>query len=152
MIIVTLQRTETGDEGTFGKIKVGDEAAYPYKTIELPWRDNKQFLSCIPAGEYQCDWAARPDGGWCYHVNGVAGRTAILIHAANLGGDVTLGYKSDLEGCIGLGLRFGALTVGNKYQRGVLNSAVALSLFEAQLGYHSFTLAVVDIPGPTTNK
>ena len=52
-------------------------------TIELPWLDNKQKLSCIPEGRYEL--TKRYSQRYKHHVivNDVDGRTLILIHAFN---------------------------------------------------------------------
>lgn len=138
---VILQRTETSDEGTFGKLSFEGTNVV---TVELPWRDNAKMISCIPPGIYPCNWRARPDGIYCYHVDAVPGREQILIHVGNFGGDKSKGYKSDVEGCIALGMFCGAMSAGRKPQRAVLNSRTALSFFEEKMGYHAFDLTVVD--------
>ena len=46
VIQAKLTRNETGDEGTFGELSVLDRV---FKTGELPWRDNNNDFSCIPA-------------------------------------------------------------------------------------------------------
>jgi hypothetical protein len=80
-------------------------------TIECPWRENRPFVSCVPAGRYRLarhDTEAHPE---CFalvnpelHVvhepgeipAGAAGwRYAILIHVAN--------WASELCGCIAVG-------------------------------------------------
>ena len=62
-------------------------------TIELPWRNNKRNISCIPEGEYQVE--TRFSKRFQHHLilKNVAGRSLILFHPAN-------NALKDLEGCI----------------------------------------------------
>jgi hypothetical protein len=52
-------------------------------TIELPWRDNKFQVSCIPEGRYRIRPRYTMRFGWHCTVDNVPGRTAILVHAFN---------------------------------------------------------------------
>lgn len=63
------------------------------KTIELPWRDNRGNVSCIPEGRYRLGLYPSVRRGMRIRVEGVPGRSGILIHAAN---DAT----AELRGCI----------------------------------------------------
>jgi hypothetical protein len=139
---VTLKRQSMTDEGTFGTFFF--DGAAPLCSLELPWVDNHPFYSCIPKGVYQCEWdysqQLKRD---CYHVLDVPKRNDILIHNGNLAGNVTKGLRSDVEGCLLVGMKYGALTTPKGMQRGVLNSETALGLFQKQLGYNTFTLTIV---------
>lgn len=64
-------------------------------TLELPWRDNERFISCIPEGEYFWFKWDSPRFGRCVRLADVEGRTAILMHVLN-------NVKQTL-GCIGVG-------------------------------------------------
>ena len=107
-------------------------------TIELPWRDNARQRSCIPVGVYQCAIVNSPKFGRVYGVANVPGRSNVLIHSANLAGDVELGYKSQLHGCVALGMRLGK--IGN--QRAALVSRPALRLLHDWAGGKPFTLEI----------
>lgn len=134
---LTLQRTESGDEGTFGFMSVN---GLNYQTLELPDRDNQPGISCIPAGEYQCNWEPSPRlGRHTYRLVGVPGRSGVLFHPANFAGDITKGYKCELNGCIALGLAQGFLSG----QRALLQSRDAIRQFEEQLGGESFVLTIL---------
>ena len=52
-------------------------------TIELPWHDNKQRISCIPEGRYELTKRYSLRFGWHLLVNNVKNRSYILIHAYN---------------------------------------------------------------------
>lgn len=62
-------------------------------TIELPWRDNKRNISCIPEGAYEIE--PRFSKKFQHHliVKDVSGRSFILIHPAN-------DANKELLGCI----------------------------------------------------
>lgn len=135
---IILERFETSDQGTFGRIRIYDKIFY---TLELPWRDNANNLSCIPAGVYDCDFtmSARFKRK-LYLVQAVNNRTGIRIHPANLAGDKTLGYKCQLNGCIALGEKLGAIDG----QKAILISQPAVSKLEILLKGQSFKLEVIN--------
>jgi len=103
-VIIRLDRTSTGPDGTFGTLTGLD---FDYNTCERPWVDlNGDGLgdpqkSCITPGTYKCEWRESPKYGWCYEVTGVVGRSHILIHPAN--------WSHQLLGCIALGKGRGVL-------------------------------------------
>lgn len=107
MIRVGLFRLQHGDQGTQGVLALPDGVFC--NTLELPWRDNRSSISCIPCGEYDVVIRQSPRFGAVYHVKNVPNRTWIEIHAANLAGDVELGYRTHVEGCIALGQYFGRI-------------------------------------------
>lgn len=94
--IITIKRTHYRDDGTFGVID--DEGEMFALTVELPWKDNQQNISCIPEGEYDLKRKNSPHFGESFEVLNVPNRTDILIHPANT--------IEDLKGCIGLGEQF----------------------------------------------
>ena len=61
--------------------------------IELPWRENRHQVSCIPEGTYVLVKRYSPHFQWHFEVKDVPGRDLILIHPAN---DAAL----ELKGCI----------------------------------------------------
>jgi hypothetical protein len=61
--------------------------------IELPWRENRHGVSCIPEGTYVLVKRYSPHFQWHFEVKDVPGRDLILIHPAN---DASL----ELKGCI----------------------------------------------------
>ena len=100
---VTIIRTVTGDQGTFGHLVCGRFHAF---SIELPWRDNAPNISCIPPGIYEAQYESSPKfKRKLYEVKMPAGslRSEILFHTGNWAGDRFSGWYSDFEGCIGLG-------------------------------------------------
>ena len=101
-------------------------------TLELPWRNNKRNVSCIPGGVYRCTLADTVKRGKVYRVNGVTGRTGILIHVGN--------YPRDTQGCILPGMGFNLSdAIGNSAIGGSQN---AMHHIIALCG-NTFTLKIV---------
>jgi len=75
------------------------EKRYICDTLELPWIENKPFISCIPEGKYALVYrkgdAFKVKEG--YLLEDVKDRQGILIHVAN--------SVNQLEGCIGVGVK-----------------------------------------------
>lgn len=141
---VHLIRYKTSAQGTFGVLLI--DGLY-YFTVELPYRDNKPNISCIPTGEYTVKERFSPHFKRnLYEVQNVKHRSFILIHVANFGGDVDKGYQTNLQGCIGLGKQTGTIT--NKYgkkQECVLNSSIAVYDFMDYMEHKDFTLKIMEI-------
>lgn len=79
MTTITLQRVAQTDKLTQG-VFIMDGVAFAV-TLELPWRNNAQDISCIPAGTYEAFYRLSPQRG--YHVwqlIDVPGRTYVQIH------------------------------------------------------------------------
>lgn len=139
-MITTLRRLESSDEGTVGLLTAPGFRGF---TLELPWRANAPRVSCIPAGTYRAAVVQSPKFGRVYMLHGVPGRSAILIHPANLAGDRSLGFDTQLEGCIALGERFGALrNAAGRLQRAVLVSRPAVRNFMAATGGQPILLEI----------
>jgi hypothetical protein len=136
---VILKRIDTSDHGTIGVLSAGDFASY---TIEPPWRDNLPNQSCIPEGEYHCVWHHSPRYGWVYLVADVPGRSHILIHPGNLGGDREKGFHTHTLGCVLLGMKRGQLVVDGIRQEAVLVSRPACRNFFEHMEQIPFQLEV----------
>lgn len=139
MVKVTLQQGESTDEGSFGSISVGDLS---WVALELPDRDNRPRISRIGKGTFHATlmlsghlWSPRDDGR-LYRFTDIPGRDLIEIHAATWAGDVSLGWHSDLLGCIAPGKRVGLLQPPelDRAQKCILNSRVALTEFMEATG------------------
>lgn len=137
-----LLRTERGPDGVFGVLVVNDRLVL--YTVEDDWRDNQPNASCIPAGTYRLRRTVFHKHGYAtFEVLGVPGRSRILIHIANT--------EENVEGCIGLGLELGKLTVsrdedsGRAYvsKRAALTSGIAFKRFmDAMTGIDEATLVI----------
>jgi hypothetical protein len=136
----TLERDESTDEGTFGVLRLDGQVL---RTTELPWRENRAGVSCIPPGVYRCELVNSPRFGRVYGVRDVAGRQNILIHAANFGGDKAQGWHTELQGCIAPAMSVGVLKNPNGVaQLAGLQSKAALAEFMAWAGGVPFELEV----------
>lgn len=144
-----LTREPSTDQGTFGHLAAD---GFKCATVELPNRENASNKSCIPLGKYLCEMDVSPRYGRCYHVRAVPGRDAILIHAANVAGDVDKGYVSQLQGCIALGSEVVLFHAGTKLntsltlektQRGVSASGPTLAAFRAHMKDEPFELMIL---------
>lgn len=133
---VTVERTETGDEGTFGTLHT--DSGFECYTLELPDKDNAPGKSCIPSGQYRCEKRVSPKHGPCYYVLNVPGRSDIEIHSANWAGDEEKGFKCQLLGCLAPGRAIGELAG----QKAVLSSRDALAGFESDLSGEAFILTI----------
>lgn len=61
-------------------------------TLELPWKDNKRQVSCIPIGKYRAIKHYSPRHKSSLWLQDVPNRSEILIHKGN--------YYTQLLGCI----------------------------------------------------
>lgn len=132
----TLIRIASSDQGKKGVLYA---KGFTCKTLELPWRDNRKGRSCIPSGKYKCR-IRRSRLGIVYGLIGVPGRAGVLIHSGNLAGDVELGYKSHVEGCILLGKYFGKIDG----QAAILVSKPTVREFMQHMNNEPFILEVID--------
>lgn len=134
---LTLMRQFTSDQGTLGHL-LDETNQRLFYTLELPWRDNRRKISCIPLGEYLCTWVRSPRFGWVYTVNDIPDRSHVLIHSGNLAGDTSKGFTSHVEGCILLGNYKGSVNG----QLAVLSSRPAVSRFNSLMDKESFILKI----------
>lgn len=134
---VILKRLETGPEGTFGLFVVSD---FAFHTAELPWHGNAPYISCIPTGIYVVKWTYSPKyKRKMYLVTDVSGRSGIRIHSANWAGDRSLKLRSQVLGCIALGLRKGIIYG----QKAVSQSRAAIQQFEDHMKGEPFELVIL---------
>lgn len=131
-----LIRSPSGSQGTLGQIISGNKRLC--YTLELPWKNNVKRVSCIPAGSYLCEMRRSPKFGPVYEVTGVPNRSNILLHTGNWAGDVGLNFRSDVLGCIVLGLYAGVL----KGQRAVFVSRPAVTALQEAMASKPFTLEI----------
>lgn len=142
MQIVELVRYRESDEGTRGFLFFGSLRLH---ALELPWRDNRSNVSCIPAGQYKMSMttASRYIGGRrdLYLVHGVPGRAGILFHAGTFAGDKSLGYRTNSWGCPLLGLSVGTL----QGQAAVFSSRAAVTKFTNALQRQPAMLIISEV-------
>jgi hypothetical protein len=136
-----ISRRPSTDQGTFGVLEFG---AQRVRSLELPWRQNMRQRSCIPPGLYRCALVQSPRFGRVYALKNVRNRNHILIHAANLAGDVELGYTTELQGCIAPCERIGKMLnkSGQMQQAGLVSRPALRRLMDWASG-KPFELEIV---------
>ncbi|MFB6249775.1 MAG: DUF5675 family protein [Salinibacter sp.] len=101
LILTRYFESEVWARGQLRLVEDG-ETIFSCYTLELPWKDNENQVSCIPTGEYTVRHrGATQSGSYDYDhfiLRDVEGRSYILIHAGNL-------YAHTLE-CILVGDRY----------------------------------------------
>ncbi|MEM1134945.1 MAG: DUF5675 family protein [Bacteroidota bacterium] len=95
-----LIRLQDNGKQTIGELRVYNqhELVFSCFTLELPYRDNKRRVSCIPKGTYLVKKRRDRRSRFKYdhlHVQNVPGRSWILFHRGN--------YHHQIEGCVLVG-------------------------------------------------
>lgn len=93
-----LIRTDQNDFQTMGVLVLvedNDNLLFDCKTLELPWKDNKKGISCIPDGRYTVKKRTSTKYGKHLWISDVPNRDMILIHTGN--------YNSQTHGCVLVG-------------------------------------------------
>ena len=118
-----LIRVEQTEEATIGVLKA--DGVVVCWTLEEPWRNNKQDVSCIPEGEYELEYEYSPSKGRAlWTIKDVPNRSYVRIHKGNT--------VKDTEGCPLTGTKPGYLN----RKRAVINSRAAFNkLMEATKGW-----------------
>ncbi len=142
MLHARLARDRSGDQGTLGVLVARDLP--PVHIMEPPWRDNRRNRSCIPAGLYEVVPHISPRFKRCLLVTNVPGRSHILFHAGNLGGDSERGWHTHTAGCLLPGLRRGRIEVRGRIQEAVVSSRSAFRHLMTWAAGRPFTLEIVD--------
>lgn len=95
-------KRDYGKQQTTGEIQCysGSELILTLKTLELPWKDNQNNISCIPEGDYWLQPRVSEKYGEHLHILNPDGseilpRRLCLIHPAN--------FVRQLRGCIAVG-------------------------------------------------
>jgi hypothetical protein len=121
---------------TIGRLYVLDSdktIKYSCDTLELPWKENKRNVSCIPAGKYKVKKRYSPKFGNHFHVTEVENRSYILIHKGN--------YYTDIRGCILVGRDLSDINNDNNLD--VVSSGAAMSDL-LKIMPDEFTLTIVE--------
>jgi len=127
---VHLIRYYGDDDVTLGILYIEGIKHKPIYTLENPWRDNVRNISCIPAGQYECEAFSGMQHKNCYQICNVKDRGYILIHVGN--------WQKDTQGCILVGR--GVILDGAEYM--VPYSALTLNKFKDLLNYETFLLNI----------
>jgi len=122
---VTLTRS---DDQTFGVLRY---KSLKWFSVERPWEENANDISCIPKGKYVCKWTLSPRlKKYTYEITKVPKRAGIRIHSAN--------FPSQLKGCIAPGKTTGVMDG----KRGVFLSVVAVRELETAMNKQDFELEI----------
>lgn len=112
-----------------------------FRTIELPWKNNANDVSCIPEGTYKCARYRRKNGQVCWQLLKVPKRTAILVHVANT--------VNDLLGCIGIGMK--KTTFGTLLTKSIVGVALSRLAFNKFMwitrNEKSITIEITNVQG-----
>ena len=117
-------------KATFGLLTLAD---FNCVTLELPWKDNKRDISCIPTGEYPlAERKYFAKGYQAIHVKDVPDRGHILMHIGN--------SLDDTRGCI---LVASQIDYETEY---VYKSKIAFNkLMEAYYVFKPKTIKIIDL-------
>lgn len=118
-----LHRLSDDGKQTLGELYVveDNEIIFTTKTLELPYKDNKNQISCIPADTYTVVKRKTKDSKFRYehlHILDVPNRKWVLVHAGN--------YYTDILGCILVGNQF--KDINGDGLDDVLNSLLTLTV------------------------
>jgi hypothetical protein len=133
--LIVLQRIAYGDNGVFGVITRYDRPLLV--TLELPWRNNRQGISCVPAGRYLTSKMFSPKfQKEVFVLVSVPGRDLIEFHIGN--------KIANSNGCILLGTSF----MMTDYA--ILNSLNAFQGFMQMMPKEGFTIYIKDLNNETS--
>ena len=140
MIVVNSYRYRSSSHGTFSRW-ICNDIGWDSFCLELPWKNNKQSLSCIPDDTYIVKIRYSNKYGYVFHLTNVEGRTWILIHSGNYAGDIEKGLKTHSEGCLLLGQKAGIL----EGQQAILNSRATVKRFMRTMNNQTFKLNIINL-------
>ena len=132
---ITLQRLLMNDNGTLGIILLDGKPLFP--TLELPWKDNQQNVSCIPAGVYKAVYMfSEKFQKNLFVLQGVQGRDLIEIHIGNT--------IINTHGCILIGMQF------SLSEFAIVNSKLAFDNFMFMTPKEGFIINIKNVDGVST--
>jgi len=139
-ITITITRTSSSNKGVYGYYNV-DNVLFGC-TLELPWRDNEEYISCVQLGTYDATLHySEKLGVWVVWLEDKDGRKYIYIHG---GKDL-----KDTRGCILIGKKWdgkaGTLGGGPAAREEMISYSVANTL----LNWPRFPEITVIIVGVT---
>lgn len=132
---VEIKRISSDSNQTIGVLEAyRNGSKFTCKTLELPYKSNMAYTSCIPKGEYIVEYTfSFGKLGWTYEIKNVKNRSGIRIHSAN--------YYYQLKGCISLGESL--IDINNDGKMDTSNSRATIGSFENFMGKKPFTLKIL---------
>ncbi len=93
---LSLEINRISDDGkqTLGELSVIGHS-FTCKTLELPYKNNQKYISCIPPGTYIVRKRSSLRFPHHFWITNVPNRDKILIHFGN--------YNTDIQGCVLVG-------------------------------------------------
>ncbi len=133
---LVLVRLQTFNDRILGRLHVynGNAEIAQFVTLELPWLNNKNHVSCIPTGTYTVEPRVSDKFGHHLWVKDVPGRDLILFHNGC--------FPENTHGCILLGMRLGDIDKDGKLD--TTSSKAALELL-VQFVTDTAKLTVINI-------
>jgi len=95
---ILIDRYSPEEKQTIGKLYLlenNSSVIDSWDSLELPWLNNQNYISCIPKGSYKAKKHNSPKFGECLWIQDVPNRSEILIHKGN--------YYTDILGCVLIG-------------------------------------------------
>ena len=126
---IIIERLSDNGTQTEGRMFLGTDLV---RTLELPWKENRRRVSCIPKGEYNVIPHNSPKFGKCFWVQDVANRSEILIHVGN--------YYKQILGCILVGMQ--SKDINNDGQMDVAYSKKAMQKLIKYTDFQPFKLVI----------
>lgn len=131
-----LNRTYSNDKQTLGHLTLYDGyyEVFSCYTLELPDKNNQNFISRIPPGKYTVKKRNSKKYKTHFHILDVPGRDYILIHIGN--------YNSDIKGCIVVGQSISDINKDGEMD--VASSGITMKKFVA-LANNNFELIINEL-------
>jgi len=129
---IHLVRSIYEEKQTLGNLFVmdGTSILFQCKTLELPWKENQQNISCVPPGSYPILFEYSPAFQMnLWELKEVPNRSEIKIHQAN--------YFNQLRGCIAIGDKH--IFINNDQFKDLRNSRRTLERFHEAMGTQSMS-------------
>ncbi len=139
-----LMRLNQSNDQILGVLQIFDDTdkVFEAKTLELPWLNNQQNISCIPAGSYLMKKRQSPKYKNHFHIleldgSEVKGRNYILIHHGN--------FKRDIRGCILVGIAH--TDIDGDGLRDVTSSRNTMNRLNNSVTLDTIPLTIIELEG-----
>ena len=128
MTVQIIRKYDNG-KATIGKLSIN--GVFFCVTLELPYENNLENVSCIPEGTYNCVRIISPKFGDTFCITGIPGRKYVEIHWGN--------YEKDTDGCVLIGDEVSEF----EGDHDILNSRITHKAFmNRMIGVQGFTMEI----------